>query len=88
MVMVTGKMYCDAVMCLQNIKQGDGINASFFFVKPIGQHHRERGIEKHTNHKLYKKMNRLQLVNADRSVTHVITILRDKLVTQFAVNTT
>jgi len=33
--MVTGKMYRVAVMCLQNIKQGDGINASFFVPKPF-----------------------------------------------------
>jgi len=43
-------------MCLQNIKQKDGINASFFCAKAIGQHHRDRGTEKHKNHTLYKKM--------------------------------
>jgi len=55
MVMVTGKMYRVAVMCLQNTKQEDGYNASFYFAKTIGQHHRERGTEKHTNCILYKK---------------------------------
>jgi len=56
MVMVTGKMYRVAVMCLQNTKLEDGINARFCCTKAIGQHHRERGNEKHTNHRLYKKM--------------------------------
>ena len=47
---------CVAVISLQNIEQEDGINASFFGAKAIGQHHRDRGIEKHTNHMLYKKV--------------------------------
>jgi hypothetical protein len=53
MVMHTGKIY----KCIQNIKQEDGINASFSFfgAETICQHQRHSGIEKRKNHTLYKQ---------------------------------
>jgi hypothetical protein len=55
MVMRTAKIY----MCLRYFKQEHAINASFsyFGTQTIGQHQRDRGFEKHTNHTIWKQLN-------------------------------